>query len=301
MGWRTIYIEQAHKLSLYLNNIRIEDEGEVYTVPIEDIDMLLLNNYKLHMTVQLLCKLSQANVCVVVCNKKQLPELMINPLTGNYAAYKMQQYQLAASADFRSELWREIVRGKIQNQVTVLDRYSGEYRTLETMLTYAEEVLPGDPTNREGLAAKIYFKGLYGRDFIRDTDGDDPINLALNYGYALVRAAVARSVVAKGFIPTVGIHHRNIYDHFNLADDLIEPYRPLVDDWVRENMQDCFFVREKRLELVNALNRKLMFDSKKYSILKSIPLYLDSVVRAFQGEDVSLLVLPGSDIVEECE
>lgn len=301
MGWRTIYVEEAQKLSLYLDNIKIEDGEQVYMVPIADVDMLLVDNYKLYMTVQLMCKLSQANVGVVICNKKRLPELMLNPLTGNHAAFKMQELQLIASLAFRGELWQSIVKGKIGNQAAVLKRHKDNAYILGKLHQFAEEVEPDDTGNREGLAAKLYFHSLYGDDFGRDADGEDPLNLALNYGYAIVRAAVARSVAAKGFIPTLGIHHRNIYNPFNLADDFMEPYRPLIDDWVYENMQNDFFVREKRLALINSLNRKILLGGKKYSILKSIPLYLDSIVRCYQNADVSRLLLPGSEIVEECE
>lgn len=301
MGWRTIYVEEAQKLSLYLDNIKIEDGEQVYMVPIADVDMLLIDNYKLYMTVQLMCKLSQANVGVVICNKKRLPELMLNPLTGNYAAFKMQELQLIASLAFRGELWQSIVKGKIGNQAAVLKRHKDNAHILGKLHQFADEVGPDDESNREGLAARLYFHSLYGDDFLRDTDGEDPLNLALNYGYAIVRAAVARAVAAKGFIPTLGIHHRNIYNPFNLADDFIEPYRPIIDEWVYENMQNDFFVREKRLALINSLNRKILLGGKKYSILKSIPLYLDSIVRCYQNADVSKLLLPGSEIVEECE
>lgn len=301
MGWRTIYVEEAQNLSLYLDNIKITDGEQVYMVPIADVDMLLIDNYKLYMTVQLMCKLSENNVGVVICNKKRLPELMLNPLTGNYAAFKMQEWQLLTSLEFRGELWQAIVQGKISNQAEVLKRHNDDAGVLEKLTKFMSEVEIDDIGNREGLAAKLYFHNLYGDDFIRDADGKDSVNLALNYGYAIVRAAVARAVIAKGFIPTVGIHHRNIYNHFNLADDFIEPYRPLIDEWVYENMLDDFFVREKRLALINSLNRKILLGGKKYSILKSIPLYLDSIVRCYQAADVSKLLLPGSEIVEECE
>lgn len=301
MGWRTVYIEEAQKISLYLDNLRIEDGQQVYMVPLEDIEMLILDNYKLYMTAQLLCKLSQANVGVVICNKKRLPELMLNPLVGNYAAFKMQEMQLEAEPCFKGELWQAVVRGKIRNQHDVLQRHCADAAAIAKMEQFCNDVDIDDSGNREGLAAKLYFKKLYGKHFLRNTDGEDVQNIALNYGYAMLRSAVARSVIAKGFIPTLGIHHRNIYNHFNLADDFIEPYRPLVDEWVYENMWTDFFAREKRLALINSLNRKIMLGGKKYTILKSIPLYLDSIVRCYQYGDIGKMILPGSEIVEECE
>lgn len=301
MGWRTIYVEEGQRLSLYLSNLKIEDGSEVYTIPIEDIDVLLLDNYKMYLTVQLLCRLSQGNVGVIICNKKRLPELMVLPFSGNYAAYGLQERQLAWRDEEKALLWQAIVRGKISNQVAVLDKHSGDCNVLETMLTFRQEVAPDDSGNREGLAAKMYFRGLYGTEFLRDREEGDSINVALNYGYSLLRAAVARSIVAKGFIPTVGIHHHNRYNHFNLADDFMEPYRPLIDDWAYENMREELFTREKRLSLLACLNNRIILGGKKYTVLQSIPYYLDSLVHCLKEGDASLLQLPGGIIVEECE
>ena len=302
MGWRTVYIENGQKISLYLNNLKLEDGDERYTIPIEDIDMLLINSYKMYMTTQLMCKLSQANVCVIICNKQQLPECVFHPFTGNYAAYRMQDAQINLAPTARGLLWQRIIQNKIGNQIAVLDKHSGECITLETMQEFQRDLLPDDTSNREGLAAKMYFKGLYGVDFSRDREADDCINLALNYGYTILRAAIARSVVEKGFIPTIGIHHHNIYNHFNLADDFMEPYRPLIDDWVYKNMKDEFFTREKRLSLLDNFNNKIFLGEKKYTILQSITYYLDAIVRAIKQEDyMEGLLFPGVDIVEECE
>lgn len=301
MGWRTIYIENSHKLSLYLNNLKIEDGDERYIVPIDDIEVLVLNNYKMYVTTQLLCKLSQENVCVIICDKKGLPELMLNPLAGNYASFRLQEVQLNLKETQKQQLWKKIIEGKIGNQVKVLDGHSGDCDTLEYMLKFMKEVLPGDPENREGLAAKLYFRGLFGREFTRDRKNEDSVNMALNYGYAVLRAIVARSVVAKGYIPTIGIHHRNIYNPFNLADDFMEPYRPLIDDWVYRNMGDDFFTREKRLSLLESFHNKIIFEEKKYSILQSVPLYVDHIVNYMKSGDECFIQMPGVEIVEECE
>lgn len=116
MGWRTIYIEEGHKVSLYLNNLKIEDSDETYIVPISDIDTVIFNNYKLFVTVQLLCKLSQNNVCVIICEKNGLPELAVSPITGNFSAFRQQEIQLKVDNDYKKVLWQLIIKGKIANQ-----------------------------------------------------------------------------------------------------------------------------------------------------------------------------------------
>lgn len=301
MSWRTIYIENSHKVSLYLNNLKIEDGDEAYIVPIEDINTVIFNNYKLHVTVQLICKLSQAKVCVIVCEKNGLPELVMNPLNGNYATFRNQELQINLPEERKSELWKKIIEGKIQNQIAVLENKQRKSGVIEKLYEYKCGVKNGDVTNREGLAAKIYFRELFGEDFLRERDSQDAVNAALNYGYALMRAMMARSVAAKGFIPAWGVFHKNPYNHFNLVDDFLEVYRPVVDEWVFRNMSNNFFTREKRLQLIEHMSKKILFDSKKYQIMKSMDIFLDGIVNYMKTGDIGHLRTPGALIFEDDE
>ncbi|NLK93482.1 MAG: type II CRISPR-associated endonuclease Cas1, partial [Bacteroidales bacterium] len=221
MSWRIIYIENSHKISLYLNNLKIEDGDESYVVPIGDINTVIINNYKIYMTAQLLCKLSQANVSVIICEKNGLPELVLNPLNGNYATFRNQETQLGLSEENTKLLWKIIIKGKIHNQIKVLEENGKDRRVIEKLYEFKESVQDGDTGNREGLAAKMYFRELFGEDFLRDRNNSDSINIALNYGYSIIRGMMARSVAAKGLIPSLGIFHRNPYNHFNLVDDFL--------------------------------------------------------------------------------
>lgn len=301
MSWRIIYIENSHKVSLYLNNLKIEDGDECYVVPIDDINTVIFNNYKMYMTVQLLCKLSQANVCVIICEKNGLPEMVLNPLSGNYATFRNQELQLNLPEERRAELWKKIVEGKIQNQIAILENKERESKVIEKLCEYKDNVQAADSTNREGLAAKLYFRELFGDAFLRERETQDSTNVALNYGYAIIRAMMARSVAAKGLIPARGIFHKNPYNHFNLVDDFIEVYRPIVDDWVFLNMADEFFAREKRLQIIEHMSKKVMFDGKKYQVMKSMDVYLDGVVNYMKTGDKADLKIPGALVFADDE
>ena len=293
MSWRILYIENSHKVSLYLNNLKIEDGDESYVVPIADINTVIFNNYKMYMTAQLLCKLSQANVCVIICEKNGLPEVVLNPLNGSYVTFRNQELQMNLSQERRSELWQYLIKTKIANQLAVLTDMGKDGAVYNKLKQFQDEVLAGDESNREGLAAKMYFRALFGKEFIREPKADDALNQSLNYGYGLLRAMMARSVAAKGFIPSPGIFHRNPYNHFNLVDDFLEVYRPLIDRWVVENMISQYFVREKRLQLVEYTSKKVLIGEKEYAIMQSMDIYLDGMVSYMKTGDALNLKMPG--------
>jgi len=301
MSWRIIYIENSHKVSLYLNNLKIEDGDEAYVVPISDINTVIFNNYKMYMTVQLLCKLCQANVCVIICEKNGLPEAVLNPISGNFATFRNQELQLQLCQERRQELWKWIIETKIANQMAVLANTDKVGKSFKKIKEFQSEVMSGDTTNREGLAAKMYFRELFGKGFSRLPEAEDALNMSLNYGYSVFRAMMARSVAAKGFLPSIGIFHRNPYNHFNLVDDFLEVYRPLIDAWVFENMVGQYFTREKRLQLVEYSSKKILLDGKKYTIMKSMDIYLDGIVNYMKMGNASDLRTPLLQVFDDDE
>lgn len=301
MSWRIIYIENSHKVSLYLNNLKIEDGDETYVVPISDINTVIFNNYKMYMTVQLLCKLSQANVCVIICEKNGLPEVVLNPLNGNYSTFRNQELQINLPKERRAELWKKIIEGKIKNQITVLENNQREIEVIKKLQQYQAEVKEADISNREGLAAKLYFRALFGEDFLRERESLNALNIALNYGYGIMRAMMARGVAAKGFILAWGIFHKNPYNHFNLVDDFLEVYRQIVDEWVFCYMRGELFTREKRLQLIEQMSKKVMFDGKKYQVMRSMDIYLDGIVNYMKTGDVANIKMPGALIFDDNE
>ena len=206
----------------------------VRTIPVEDIGVVVLDNRQITLTHGLLEALLENNCSVVTCDSRSMPVGLMLPLCGNTVQSERFRDQLDASVPLRKQLWQQTVKAKIDNQAAVLAACAGA----ETgcMRRWSADVRSGDPDNLEGRAAAYYWKSLFAgvpglSDFTRDRQGIPPNNL-LNYGYAILRAVIARSLVSSGLLPTLGIHHHNRYNAYCLADDVMEPYRPLVDSLV---------------------------------------------------------------------
>lgn len=198
------------------------------TIPIEDIGYVVLEHQQTSITLPLLNALSDNNVAVIICGENRMPNAMLMNLDSNSTQGEVYRDQLAASEPLKKGLWRQVVEAKIRNQAALLNKLGKDGDKLKP---YYMNVKSGDSDNREGIAAKVYWRELFGDDFIRSRDGAHPNNL-LNYGYTLLRAAVARALMGSGLFPAFGIFHHNRYNAFPLADDIMEPYRPYVDEAV---------------------------------------------------------------------
>lgn len=252
MAKQTLVIETAKELSLNGGTIVITDRntGEVTLRSLEDVQMVMIDNHSARMTVPLITRLVRNNVGIVYCDEKHTPVSMMMDLDSNTVQSKRFQHQLSASVPTNKQLWKQIVEAKIRNQSLLLSRRGiGE----NVLKPYYDNVKSGDSTNREGIAAKVYWRKLLGKDFIRDRYGEPP-NSMLNYGYAILRSFMSRSLMNAGLLPTVGIFHRSCYNSFPLADDMMEPYRPYVDYRVmnlfdKGIMDVCRDVKREILEL----------------------------------------------------
>ena len=195
------------------------------SVPIEDIGCVVLEHQQTTVTLPLLNALSDNNAAVILCGENRMPNAMLLNLDSNSTQGESYRAQIDASEPLKKGLWRQVVEAKIRNQAALLDSLGRDGSRLKPLYM---NVKSGDADNREGIAAKIYWSELFGRDFVRHRDGDSP-NDMLNYGYSILRAAVARALMGSGLFPAFGIFHRNRYNAFPLADDIMEPYRPFVD------------------------------------------------------------------------
>ncbi|MBI5893695.1 MAG: type II CRISPR-associated endonuclease Cas1 [Deltaproteobacteria bacterium] len=228
---RIIEISNPARLSLKNQQMVVEREGfETTTVPIEDLGVLILDHPAVSHTHGLLTACSENNVAVVICDRKHMPSAVFLPLDGNSLHSKTIAEQIQIKEPTRKRLWQEIIQAKIRGQSKVLHQAVGDGSPLPQ---FAARVRSGDPENLEAQASRIYWQKLFGPDFRRDPDGSG-INILLNYGYAIMRAAVARAIVSTGLHPSLGLHHHNQYNSFCLADDLMEPLRPAVDMKVYE-------------------------------------------------------------------
>ena len=205
------------------------------TIPIEDIGVVLLDNKRITITSSALEALIENNSAVITCDSKNMPIGLLLPLCGNTTQNERFRMQVDASLPLKKQLWQQTIKQKISNQAKILSIYTNA--DVGCMYAWADKVRSGDPDNLEARAAAYYWKNIFTdiSDFVRGRDGEPPNNL-LNYGYAILRAVVARSLVASGLLPTLGIHHHNRYNAYCLADDVMEPYRPYVDGLVLDIM-----------------------------------------------------------------
>jgi CRISPR-associated protein Cas1 len=207
-----------------------KDSGEVVIRPIEDVQMIMVDNHSVRITIPLITKLVKHNVGIVFCDEKHMPTSMMMDLDSNTLQSKRFQHQLSATVPMKKQIWKQIVEAKIRNQSLLLEKQG---KGKGVLAQYYNNVKSGDSTNREAMAAKVYWKMLMGKDFVRDRWGHAP-NPMLNYGYTILRAMVARSLMNAGLLPSIGVFHRNCYNAYPLADDIMEPYRPYVDQKVKE-------------------------------------------------------------------
>ena len=236
MAKQTLVFESPKELSLKDNLIVIKDRDteEMTLRSLEDIRLIMIDNHSVRITVPLISRLSKLNIGVVFCDEKHMPTAMLMDLESNSLQSKRFRYQLSASKPTNKQIWKQIVEAKIRNQSLLLEK-KGFGKVL--LAVYYNNVKSGDTTNREGVAAKVYWSKLMGKGVIRDRYGLPP-NSLLNYGYALLRSMMARCIMNAGLLPTIGIFHHNSYDAFPLADDLMEPYRPYVDYKVTSLMEE---------------------------------------------------------------
>lgn len=228
MSKRVIYITSPCRLSLENQQLVIENEEAIVRRSIEDIRMLFIDHHSAHLTVPLLNHLSSNNVGVVVCNETHLPTGILMGLHSNCRTTMFTRGQLQLTEPDRKRIWKRIVEAKIHNQSNLLDKLELDGSVLKP---YYCNVKSGDSTNREGIAAKVYWKVLFGRDFVRDRQAPYPNDL-LNYGYAVLRTFVTRAIMDAGLLPMIGVFHKNYFDDFPLSDDMMEPFRPFVDSTV---------------------------------------------------------------------
>lgn len=300
--FRTVVINFGEKISVKDNWLVVTGGDEEKKVPIEDIYSIVIDNQISYLTVPAIHKLTDAGVHLLVCNEKHQPTSVILPQNIHYRPLTVIRNQINMTEDFKNKLWDEITKAKIRNQAKVLKLCGGKNEKVKRIYELAQEVENGDEGNREGIAAKMFFREMYGSSFVRMAD--DAINAALNYGYAIIRSSFCKTLVAYGYNCVLGIHHINEKNPFNLADDLMEPLRPIIDMWVDDNIEDLVFeiTRTQRNELAAIVNNPIIIDGKKMRIRNAIDVYVRSLTTCIERNSVKYLKLPEiirADIYEE--
>lgn len=261
------------------------------TKPIEDIGIVVLDNRRITITQGLLEALLENNCAVITCDTRSLPVGMMLPLCGNTVQSERFRCQIDASIPLKKQLWQQTIKAKICNQAAVLKSCCD--MEAKTMLRWADDVRSGDPDNIEGRAAAFYWKnifnGIEGIDsFTRDREGVPPNNL-LNYGYAILRAVVARALVSSGLLPTLGIHHHNRYNAYCLADDIMEPFRPYIDSLVHKivtekGVEALELTKETKAQLLSIPVMDVVIGGKRSPLMVGVSQTTASLFRCFNGE-----------------
>ncbi len=284
MSWRTIVISNRAKLDLKMNYMTVRNDQETTRIFINEIYMVIIESTAVSITGALLSELTKKKVKVIFCDEKRNPSSELLPYYGSHDTSAKYRNQLNWSADIKSEIWTLIVRDKIKKQSELLrERKLDEYLMLNE---YIENIETNDVTNREGHAAKVYFNALFGKKFSR-TD-ESTTNAALNYGYSIILSSFTREIVANGYMTQLGLFHNNMFNPFNLASDLMEPFRILIDRKV-VNMNLNKFELSEKLELVNVLNENVIIDMVRRSVANAISQYTKSIFDALNDNDISLI------------
>lgn len=283
MSWHIVVISNSAKLE-YKMDYMIVRQSEITKIHLSEISMLIVESTAVSLTAGLLSELTKRKIKVIFCDEKRNPSSELVSYYGSHDTSAKVRQQVGWTAEIKKMMWTEIVSEKIRNQQRFLEDLGKKENVMLT--EYLKEIQPGDTTNREGHAAKVYFNAVFGMDFSRSLD--IPINAALNYGYGIILSTFNREIVSNGYITQLGLFHDNMFNQFNLGSDLMEPFRILVDRKVYE-MKPEKFEKEEKLQLVNILNQEVTIDGKRNYVVNAIKIYCKSVFDAINDNDVSLI------------
>lgn len=279
MGWRTVVISKNCKLS-YKNDYLIIRDDDLKMIHLSEINMIMIENGMASITSYLINELANQKIKLIICDEKHNPSCEMTPYYGSYNTSKKILNQASWKLERKKLAWQQIIKHKIHNQAMLLKNLKID--GYEKLLEYENQVEIGDITNREGHAAKVYFNLLFGTDFVRGTD--DNTNIALDYGYSILLSILNREIVSKGYITPLGINHKNEFNQFNLSCDLMEVFRPLVDEIVFENRE---FVFDKifKYKLIDLYNRQVTIENRDQYLTNAVQIFISCVFDFLEKEE----------------
>lgn len=304
MAYKAVVIATPSKISLHRKNFLYSPfEGESVSVPIEDISVVVLETHQVSITNALLSKIAELNIVLFSCDEKHIPCGVFLPFHQHSRYALIAHLQTTWTQPFKKRIWQKIIIQKIQNQAHCL-RYLN-HKNYKTIFNMSLRVKSGDSTNVESSSAKMYFEYLFAPFNRRDEE--DWRNKALNYGYSLIRGSIARSLVVYGLIPSFGLHHKNQLNAFNLADDIIEPFRAFVDVVVYEMYEDSFddiyqrkqrFIKEDKNRLYELFSVEAKIDNHATTLLNCCDIVASSLANAIKTKNSEDILLPSLDVDE---
>jgi CRISPR-associated endonuclease Cas1 subtype II len=291
MGWRIVSVSSVSKLDYKMDYLVVRNQEGAKRIHLSEISVLILESTAISLTAYLLCELSRNKIDVIFCDEKRCPYGVLAPLYGSYDTSLKYRTQIAWAEESKAFVWAEIVRAKIRGQRSVLPASCQSERDL--LQAYTQQIEPGDITNREGHAAKVYFNALFGMGFSRSLE--NTINAALNYGYGILLSVFAREIASNGYCTQLGIFHDNMFNQFNLASDFMEPFRPFVDRVVcKMNLE--VFEHDEKVEIIQVLNEQVVIDGKQQYMVNAIRVYCKSVFDALEEKDISKIRFPNYEL-----
>ena len=269
--------------------VTFKDSGEVRTVPIEDIGIVVVENQCASFSIPVLNALSDNNTAVVFCNERMMPNSILLPFEGNTVQSEIYKLQIGISEPLKKQLWKQIIETKIRNQAAVLNSQDKDGSILKPMYC---NVKSGDIDNKEGLAARIYWGMVFNETFVRNQDSETGLNAMLNYGYAILRAATARAIVGTGLSLSFGLFHKNRYNAFPLADDLMEPYRPYVDSAIIDLWKKGIseLDKEAKVSLLSVLTCDTILNDIQRPLEIGLSITTASLVKCLKGDEKNLIL-----------
>lgn len=283
MSWRTVVISHHAKLDYQIGYLVVRGK-ETVKIHLNEIAVLMVESTAVSLTAYLLSELVKRKIKVIFCDEKRNPSSELLPYYGSHDTSVKIRRQSEWSKAEKAAIWTEIVTEKIRKQADLLQKSKCQEAAL--LYQYIEEIEMGDATNREGHAAKVYFNVLFGKDFTRTEES--PVNAALNYGYSIILSCFNREIVGNGYITQIGLFHDNMFNPYNLASDLMEPFRVIIDAKVCEMKLEKFETEEKR-GMLEILNQDVVIDGRKEYVNNAIKIYTKSVFDALNEKDVSLI------------
>lgn len=282
MSWRVVVISKRSKLDYKMGSLVVRSEDEEKRIFLDDISVLMCETTAISITAYLLAELTARKIKVIFCDNKHNPASELVPIYGSYVSSGRIREQIAWTENAKAKVWQQIITHKILNQAKVLQK-AGQNDKSAQLIAYASQVTPGDKTNREGHAAKVYFNSLFGLDFYRDAS--DIRNAILNYGYTILLSCFNREIAASGYLTQLGIWHDNAENPFNLGSDLMEPYRPVIDWFAYEHSYFTSFEKEEKLQVLNLLNSKVRIDNTDQYLNNAIGIYARGVFNELNNKN----------------
>lgn len=287
MSWRVVVISKRSKLDYKMGSLVVRGEDDEKRIFLDDISVLLCETTAISITAYLLAELTTRKIKVIFCDNQHNPASELIPMYGSYISSGRIRNQITWSDDTKAKVWQEIIKLKIYNQAVVLQK-ANQIEKAQQLREYTYQVEPGDKTNREGHAAKVYFNSLFGLDFYRNDN--DIRNAILNYGYTILLACFNREIVASGYLTQLGIWHDNAENPFNLGSDLMEPFRPIIDWFAYEHSYFTVLEKTEKMQILNLLNSKVKIDQSEQYLNNAIGIYSRSVFAALTENDASKII-----------